>query len=66
MTYHEWLPVVLDDATLSRYNLTDKQFKYDRKTNPFLSNVFATAAFRFGHSQIKQQVKVRGTRLGYF
>ena len=59
MTYAEWLPLVLDGATMSKYRLTEGTFQYDANLNPTVSNVFSTATFRFGHSQIKQIVKVR-------
>ena len=59
MTYAEWLPLVLDSDTMSKYRLTEGTFEYDANLNPTVSNVFSTATFRFGHSQIKQIVKVR-------
>ena len=59
VTYAEWLPLVLDSDTMSKYRLTEGTFQYDANLNPTVSNVFSTATFRFGHSQIKQIVKVR-------
>ena len=61
VTYDEWLPLVLDGATMSQYRLTEGTFEYDPNLNPTVSNVFSTAVFRFGHSQIKQVVQVRRT-----
>ncbi|XP_076454774.1 salivary peroxidase/catechol oxidase-like [Babylonia areolata] len=58
VTYAEWLPVVLDDVTMSDFRLREGDFRYDSRVNPTVSNVFSTAAFRFGHSQVKQKVKI--------
>ena len=66
VTYDEWLPLVLDGATMSQYRLTEGTFEYDPNLNPTVSNVFSTAVFRFGHSQIKQTVKVTGTQCVYY
>ncbi|XP_065179778.1 uncharacterized protein LOC135810229 [Sycon ciliatum] len=45
ITYREYLPALLGQD-LAKYT------GYDSKVNPSVSNIFATAAFRFGHSQV--------------
>lgn len=44
ITFNEWLPTLLGRNALDRYT------GYDPLVNPGISNEFATAAFRFGHS----------------
>lgn len=51
ITYHEFLPALLGH-TLPRYR------GYDRRVNPGISNAFATAAYRFGHSQVGPDIGV--------
>ncbi|XP_014669845.1 PREDICTED: peroxidasin homolog [Priapulus caudatus] len=49
ITYSRWLPKVLGErgmATLGAYT------GYDPSVNPSIANVFATAAFRFGHGLV--------------
>lgn len=49
ITYTQWLPIILGfegTALLGEYK------KYNPNLNPSVSNVFATAALRFGHSMI--------------
>lgn len=49
ITYNNWLPPILGTEgfkMLGSYN------GYNRNVNPSISNVFATAALRFGHSMI--------------
>ena len=51
ITYNEFLPTLLG-RSLPRYT------GYRPNMNPGLSNVFATAAFRFGHSQVGPDIDV--------
>ena len=50
ITYNEWLPAVLGNAAPGRYT------GYNPNVNPGLSNEFATAAFRFGHSLLGDEI----------
>lgn len=49
ITYEHWLPIVLGP---DGYKQLGKFSQYDSNVNPSVSNVFATAALRFGHSMI--------------
>ena len=54
VTYAEWLPALLGGdgmAKLGTYR------GYDQAVNPAVMNVFATAAFRFGHALIKPIIR---------
>lgn len=49
ITYEQWLPLVLGPEG---YEQVGTYNGYDSNVNPSISNVFATAALRFGHSMI--------------
>jgi peroxidase len=51
ITYTEWLPALLGDGAISAYS------GYDATVNPGISNEFATAAFRFGHSLLGDDIE---------
>ncbi|MCA9192376.1 MAG: hypothetical protein KDB03_11460 [Planctomycetales bacterium] len=51
ITYNEWLPAILGRNGIDRYA------GYDSSVNPQLSNEFSTAAFRFGHSMLGDDVE---------
>ena len=48
ITFQDYLPLLLGKG----FELISN-FSYDPNTNPDIPNAFATAAFRFGHSQIR-------------
>ena len=57
IVYDEFLPVVLGNETMNRFNLhLPANYKdtsdYDSSEDPSILNEFATVAFRFGHSLI--------------
>lgn len=51
ITYNEWLPTILGPNAMPRY------LGYDPRINPDLSNEFSTAAFRFGHSLLGDDIQ---------
>ncbi|EMI53225.1 peroxidase family protein [Rhodopirellula sallentina] len=51
ITYNEWLPAVLGEDVLSDYE------GYDSSVDPTIANEFSTAAFRFGHSLLGDDVE---------
>ena len=63
ITYNEYLPRVLGRATMRKYKLNSPhpdshpldlfEDQYDKTIDPSISNSFSAAAFRFGHSQIR-------------
>ncbi|RZF43124.1 hypothetical protein LSTR_LSTR001302 [Laodelphax striatellus] len=60
ITYNEFLPIVLGREYMDKFELSpqDKGHTtlYDASLNPGITNVFATAAFRFGHSLIQSHM----------
>ncbi|XP_076461502.1 salivary peroxidase/catechol oxidase-like [Babylonia areolata] len=53
VVYTEWLPLVLGPFAVRHYGLDPKTpHKYDSGRDPTIANVFATAAFRFGHTLV--------------
>lgn len=56
IVYTEYIPTILGRTALVTNGLrghpTARFFGYDVEVNPSISNVFAAAAFRFGHSQV--------------
>ena len=61
IVYNEWLPIVLGDRFMVRYGLypIDKDYsnQYINDFDPRATNAFVTAAFRFGHSQIPEEIR---------
>ncbi|KJH50314.1 immunoglobulin I-set domain protein [Dictyocaulus viviparus] len=50
ITYNEWLPMIL--GKIGYGEMIGDYGGYNPHTNPSISNAFATAAFRFGHTLI--------------
>ena len=61
ITYNEWLPIVLGNKYVEENNLSPlpngMTNDYDQSTEPSITNAFATAAFRFGHSLVQGQME---------
>ena len=60
ISYNEWLPVVLGKPVIDVFELKLKpsgyQRDYNASINPTLANAVATAAFRFGHSLVRNSL----------
>jgi len=50
--YGEYIPVTLNSDTISKYDLRLGEPHYDPDLQPQALNEFATAAFRYGHSEV--------------
>lgn len=51
ITYQEWLPALLGQGALRPYR------GYNPSVNPDIANEFSTAAFRFGHSMLGDDIE---------
>lgn len=51
ITYNEWLPILLNKGTVHNFPKN-----YKESINPKISQEFATAAFRLGHSMVSTEV----------
>ncbi|GIY65304.1 chorion peroxidase [Caerostris extrusa] len=62
ITYTEFLPLLLGSRVMSSYGLTPKlsghTFDYDPNLNAAIINSFATAANRFGHTLIQDDIEM--------
>jgi peroxidase len=60
ITYNEWLPIILGPRVLEIFELKllPKGYYsyYNDTVNPTIANAFASAAFRFGHSLVKNSL----------
>ena len=61
ITYNEWLPIVLGPDYMEKWNMrpTERGYSglYNKDVNPAITNAFATAGFRFGHSLIAGEIE---------
>lgn len=61
ITYNEFLPLVLGRDYMDKFELTPRENGltniYDPQLNPGITNAFATAAFRFGHTLIQSHLQ---------
>ena len=55
ITYKEFLPLIIGDSSLAPLSTSSYYTGYDSTINPSLYNEFSSAAFRMGHSLIRQQ-----------
>ncbi len=53
ITYREYLPALLGPAAPSLNGV-----QYDDRVNPAIANEFATAAYRLGHTQVSEQLRL--------
>src|SRR5262249_47470679 len=53
IVFNEYLPSLLGDKAVTPYN------GYNPNVNPGISNVFSEAAFRFGHSQLDDDIQFK-------
>ena len=51
ITYNEYLPALLGTSAIDPYD------GYDATVDPSISNLFATAAFRYGHSALSSELQ---------
>ncbi|XP_067657153.1 peroxidasin homolog [Haliotis asinina] len=58
ITYNEWLPEILGVNGSAAYGLGLDNYNYNSTLDPSLSNVFSTAAFRFGHSMVPENLTI--------
>lgn len=65
ITYNEWLPIILGMTYMDGNNLSPSRSgltqDYDPTIEPSITNAFATAAFRFGHSLVQGQIESFGS-----
>jgi len=54
--YTEFLPIALGQAAANNFGFLDQLSMYSTTTRPDIFNEFSTAAFRFGHSLITNEI----------
>lgn len=56
IVFKEWLPLIIGEEAMDRFDLrlhhNNYCHDYDSNVNPSMTNEFAAAAFRFGHSTV--------------
>ena len=50
ITFNEYLPALLGEGAIAEYQ------GYDSSVNPAISNLFSTAAYRYGHSMLSSEL----------
>jgi len=63
IVYNEFVPLIYGNTTLSPLSTESYYTGYDSSKNPALYNEFATAAFRMGHSLVRQSLNRRNISL---
>ena len=59
IVYGPYLPEVIGEASMDKYRLgIDRTSDYNPDADPSITNAFATAAYRFGHTMIASMVKL--------
>ena len=56
ITYREFLPALLGKRNTR--SLSPRRYDYDDAINPGITNEFATALYRFGHSMLPEEMKM--------
>ncbi|GBM89563.1 Peroxidasin [Araneus ventricosus] len=66
ITYKEYLPRILGEelTDILQLSVPTKNYRYDPNLNPTIYNVFATAAFRYGHSMLAERYQRVGRSPG--
>jgi hypothetical protein len=63
ITFTTWLPMVLGPDTVKRFGLSTSPSGYNnvynKDINPTITNIFSVAAFRFGHTLLRDHVVVK-------
>ena len=60
IVYGQYLPDILGPETVTQFDLgIDEASDYHPDTNPSIINAFATGAYRFGHSLIRNKVMMK-------
>ena len=59
IVYGQYLPEVIGEASMDKYRLgIERTSDYNPDADPSITNAFATAAYRFGHTMIASMVKL--------
>ena len=60
IVYGQYLPEILGQGTMDSLDLgIEEPTRYNADEDPSITNAFATAAYRFGHSSIQSIVKLK-------
>ena len=62
ITYNHFLPTVVDERTMRKYNLFSQKKGYDNTYDPYvdasITNGFGCAPWRYGHSQVMEELNL--------